>query len=136
MLTSAGICTDNFLSIDRKRGKKKLILNFKLWKNIQKIDEPMCPKTRGYIVTIVEGRAIDMYRRKQRHPKYQLEEETAGMTVTYDDANVITRCISLLPVQDRQIPQFLQKFLLSITVLPLLSIQWLISVALTPRHLQ
>ena len=25
------------------------------------------------------------------------------MTVTYDDANVITRCISLLPVQDRQI---------------------------------
>ena len=40
--------------------------------NIQKIDEPMCPKTRGYIVTIVEGRAIDMYRRKQRHPKYHL----------------------------------------------------------------
>ena len=71
--------------------------------NIQKIDEPMCPKTRGYIVTIVEGRAIDMYRRKQRHPKYQLDEETAGMTVTYDDANVITRCISLLPMQDRQI---------------------------------
>ena len=34
--------------------------------NIQKIDEPMCPKTRGYIVTIVEGRAIDLYRRKQR----------------------------------------------------------------------
>ena len=71
--------------------------------NIQKIDEPMCPKTRGYIVTIVESKAIDIYRRKQRHPKYRLEEETAGLTVTYDEANVITRCISLLPARDRQI---------------------------------
>lgn len=71
--------------------------------NIQKIDKPICPKTRGYIVTIVERKAIDLYRRKQRHPQGLFEEEISGLTVTYDGANVITRCISLLPAQDRQI---------------------------------
>lgn len=34
----------------------------RLEENILKIDAPDCPKTRGYIVTIVENRAIDIYR--------------------------------------------------------------------------
>lgn len=31
---------------------------------LEKIDEPKCPKTRGLVVTIVERKAIDLYREK------------------------------------------------------------------------
>lgn len=71
--------------------------------NIQKIEDPLCPKTKGYIVTIVENKAIDMYRRKQRLPQALFEEETAGLSVAYDGADAVARCFSLLPAQARQI---------------------------------
>ena len=71
--------------------------------NIQKIEDPLCPKTKGYIVTIVENKAIDMYRRKQRFPQAILEEETAGLAVTYDGSDAIARCFSLLPAQAKHI---------------------------------
>lgn len=71
--------------------------------NILKIDDPLCPKTRGYIVTIVESKAIDMYRRKQRHPQSLFGEEIAGLSVEYDAAHAITRCFSLLPAQHKHI---------------------------------
>lgn len=71
--------------------------------NIQKIDEPLCPKTKGYIVTIVESKAIDMYRRKQRHPQELFDEETAGLAVTYDGSHAIARCFALLPAQAKHI---------------------------------
>ena len=38
----------------------------KIAENIKKISEPVCPKTQSYVVTIVENKAIDLYRRKQR----------------------------------------------------------------------
>ena len=71
--------------------------------NIQKIEDPLCPKTKGYIVTIVENKAIDMYRRKQRLPQALFEEETVGLSVAYDGADAVARCFSLLPAQARQI---------------------------------
>lgn len=71
--------------------------------NIQKIEKPVCPKTKGYVVTVVENKAIDLYRRKQRHPKIPFDEETAGLTVSYDGSHTIARCFSLLPAQARHI---------------------------------
>ena len=41
--------------------------------NISKISDPDCPKTRAYIVTIVERKAIDMLRAERRHPSVPLE---------------------------------------------------------------
>ena len=35
----------------------------KIAENIKKIEDPLCPKTRSYVVTIVEHQAIDRYRR-------------------------------------------------------------------------
>lgn len=71
--------------------------------NIEKISDPMCPKTKGYIVTVVESKAIDMYRRKQRHPQTLLDEETAGLAVGYEGRHTIARCFSLLPAQAKHI---------------------------------
>ena len=50
-------------------------------RNIEKISAVERPKTRAYVVTIVENKAIDLYRKKQRYPTGELTEETAGISV-------------------------------------------------------
>lgn len=71
--------------------------------NILKIDDPMCPKTRGYIVTIVESRAIDIYRRKKAHPTVSYSDETLGVAVEYHGTNGLAGCILKLPARQRHI---------------------------------
>lgn len=71
--------------------------------NILKIDDPMCPKTRGYIVTIVESKAIDIYRRKKAHPTVQYSDETLGISMEYDGTNALAGCILKLPARQRHI---------------------------------
>lgn len=45
-----------------------------LAKNIGKISEAVSPKTKAYVVLIVESRAIDQLRRRQRRPTVPLED--------------------------------------------------------------
>ena len=71
--------------------------------NMEKVFTPDCPKTKGYIVTITENKAIDLYRKKKRHPKVLLLEETAGLEVSYEGSHTIARCFSILPARDRDI---------------------------------
>ena len=40
--------------------------------NIEQIADPKCPKTQGYIVTIAENKAIDLYRRRQKRQVVEL----------------------------------------------------------------
>lgn len=47
----------------------------KIAENIKKIDDPICPKTHSYVVTIVENKAIDQYRKQQKHQTVELIEE-------------------------------------------------------------
>lgn len=71
--------------------------------NMEKISSPTCPKTKGYIVTITENKAIDLYRKKKRHPKVLLLEETAGLDVSYEGSHAIAHCFSRLMPRDRDI---------------------------------
>lgn len=75
----------------------------KLAENILKIGDPKCLKTKGYIVTIVENRAIDIYRAKQAHPMLPYSDETVGIQVEYDGANNLADCILKLPTRQRSI---------------------------------
>lgn len=75
----------------------------KIAENIFKIGEPKCPKTKGYIVTIVVNRAIDIYRRKQAHPIVPYNEETVCIQVEYSGTNDLARCILKLPAPQRRI---------------------------------
>lgn len=75
----------------------------KVVENISKISEPDCPKTKGYIVTIVENRAIDIYRRKKAHPTVPYNEETVGLRVDYNGGNGLAGCILKLPARQRHI---------------------------------
>lgn len=75
----------------------------KVAENISKISDAECPKTKGYVVTIVENTAINLYRRKQRHPSVSWEEETVGIRVEYEGSNGLARCMAALPARYRQV---------------------------------
>ena len=71
-------------------------------KHIQNISDPVCPKTQSYVVTIVENKAIDLYRRKQRRETLPLEEELLGSVDTPEPLG-LTECIVKLPPSYRQV---------------------------------
>lgn len=73
-----------------------------LAENLNKISDPECPKTKSYVVTIVESKAIDIYRKKQRHPLLPLEEEALGFFAEYTDAHTIAACMGKLPARYRE----------------------------------
>lgn len=71
--------------------------------HIEEIEEPICPKTKSYVVTIVENKAIDVYRRKQRHPLVEYNDENVGIVIEYNGANALGKCMSQLPARYREI---------------------------------
>lgn len=75
----------------------------KVIENISKISEIDCPKTKGYIVTIVENRAIDIYRRRKVHPTVPYDEKTVGTTVAYDGDDALAGCILKLSARQRSL---------------------------------
>ena len=70
--------------------------------HIQNIDQPISSKTRCYVVTITENKAIDQYRRRQKHPTVELQEELAGVPISYDRENLLAACILKLPARYRE----------------------------------
>ncbi len=75
----------------------------KIADNLERIADVDCPKTRGYIVTIVENQAIDMYRKKSRHAMVPFDEECVKLPVEYDGDNGLAACMARLPVHYRQV---------------------------------
>ena len=71
--------------------------------NLEKISDPVCPKTKGYIVTVVESKAIDIYRRKRRHPSISSEDISPISAMLSEDATAFGRCFSLLSAEERQL---------------------------------
>lgn len=74
----------------------------KIAENMKKISDPVCPKTQSYVVTIVENKAIDLYRRKQRRETLPLEEELLGSVDTPEPLG-LAECIVKLPPNYRQV---------------------------------
>lgn len=69
---------------------------------IDKIQEPDCPKTRSLLVTIVENKAIDLYRKKKKSRKVEYIEENMGFTAEYNGENGLAGCILKLPARYRE----------------------------------
>ena len=74
----------------------------KIAENIKKIDDPMCPKTHSYVVTIVENKAIDQYRKQQKHQTVELIDDIQGTNAHYEGDNDLTKCILKLPARYRE----------------------------------
>lgn len=74
----------------------------KIAENIKKIDAPVCPKTHGYVVTIVEHEAIDQYRKAKKRQAASLTDDIHGVEVVYDGDDILTSCILKLPARYRE----------------------------------
>ncbi len=75
----------------------------KIAENIGKIEDLDCPKTRSYIVTIVENKAIDIYRKKSSHKEAEYIDETRGLEAAYEGDNLLAKCILSLPARYREV---------------------------------
>ena len=75
----------------------------KIAENISKISEPVCPKTQVYVVTIVENKAIDLYRANQRRSKAIYLDEISGITVDENNVHGLAACMAKLSPRYRQV---------------------------------
>lgn len=74
-----------------------------LAENIEKISDPMCPKTKSYIAIIVEHTAIDGYRKKSKRATLEFHDETPGLTVSAPECGGLAAAILRLPQRDRAV---------------------------------
>ena len=76
----------------------------KVAEHIQSIDDSIEPRVRNYLVIIAEHKAIDIYRRKQRIARHEVDlDALKGLSITYEGNNRLTRCMTNLPVKYRQV---------------------------------
>ena len=71
--------------------------------NMNKVADAVCPKTKAYVVTIVENQALDIYRKKKKHPKIPYEQDFVGITVEYTGTNELARCLAKLSPRYRTV---------------------------------
>ena len=70
--------------------------------NISKISDPMCKKTKAYVVTIVGNKAIDQLRRRKRRPTVPLED-WQGIETQPRGESPLADCMLRLPAVERQL---------------------------------
>lgn len=75
---------------------------------IEKISDPVCPKTRAFVVIIVERLSINLYHAKRRKAPLSLEEENVNVPNPsrldgLEQADGISRAIALLPARYREL---------------------------------
>lgn len=75
----------------------------KIAETIENVDGAICPRTKGYFVTIVENKAIDMYRHKHKYQIVELHDTNMGVAFEYDGSNALARCFSQLPTKYREV---------------------------------
>ena len=81
---------------------------FAILKNFEKISEIKCPQTRLFVVTIVERKAIDLYRSKQKKVVVPFEEEfinvpAASAVESAADKTDLARAMAMLPARYREL---------------------------------
>ena len=70
---------------------------------ISKISDPDCPKTRSYIVTIIENKSIDVLRKRKRHPEIPYRDVFDGLAVDYEGSNAMAYCMARLQPDYRNV---------------------------------
>ena len=76
---------------------------FSIFKNLEKISEIECPKTRSFIVIIVERKATDILRNKKRNSHLELEDEVVGIAVPLPGDCGLADAMARLPARYREI---------------------------------
>ncbi len=81
---------------------------FVIYQNLEKFSEIKCPKLRSFIVTIVERKAIDLYRVKRRNAAIPFEDTLIHTLVESAADAVVERvdlamAMALLPARYREL---------------------------------
>ena len=81
---------------------------FAIYQNLEKFSEIKCPQSRSFIVTIVERKAIDLYRAKRRNAVVPFEEEFINVTApSVVDAAAertdLAKAMAMLPTRYREL---------------------------------
>ena len=74
----------------------------KIAENITKVGEAVSGETKSYVMTILENRAIDVLRQRDKHPEVALDEVESSIVVDYDGDDTLARCILQLPALQRE----------------------------------
>ena len=72
-------------------------------KNLEKFSDVESPKTRSLIVLIVERKAIDILRKKQRENLLEINEDILGIEMTAPGDHGLADAISRLPAHYREV---------------------------------
>lgn len=72
-------------------------------KHLYKFSKIECPETRSYFVTIVENKAIDIYRKRQRSVNIGLGEWNPAALAPDSGSGRLSRCIAQLPPTYRHV---------------------------------
>lgn len=75
----------------------------KIAENISVIDEAMCPRTKGLVITITEHTAIDLYRKKRHNDMTESLTEIPWASVDFEGGTILAVCIGKLPAHYRQV---------------------------------
>ena len=75
----------------------------KIAENIRKINDPVCPKTQNFVVTIVERKAIDQYRVNQKKEESLFLDETTDGDVGDRSMTGLAYCLSKLSLRYREV---------------------------------
>ena len=81
---------------------------FAILKNFEKISEIKCPQTRSFVVTVVERKAIDLYRAKNRSAVISFDEEyintpASAEADTVADRTDLAQALAMLPTRYREL---------------------------------
>ena len=69
---------------------------------ISEIEDPVCLKTKGYVVTITEHKAVDILR-KQHHCSELAIEDAPAVPIDPESKSIFTDCMEQLPERYRQV---------------------------------
>ena len=71
--------------------------------NLEKISDVDCPKTRSYIVIIVERKAIDLMRKNEKVVSMESIDEATGIKISLPDDDGISNAFANLPARYREV---------------------------------
>lgn len=75
----------------------------KIAENIDKISDAICPQTKSFVTIIVENKAIDIYRKRQKIKFEEYEENICEYKIDLEQKHAVAKCILELPIKYREV---------------------------------
>lgn len=75
----------------------------KIAEHISKIGDPVCSKTKVFVATIVENKAIDIYRFNKRKQGIEYLDDISGISIEENAVHGLAECMAKLSPRYRQV---------------------------------